>query len=96
LAELHHRKSTLVIERCITVDLTNARARARDIVNQNVSTAAALLDTLLSPSTDEVDKLYHELKDILSIAATPQVESSLQRRAEVSIMSPSLCCSKAS
>jgi hypothetical protein len=37
-------------------------------VNQNVATAAMLLDTLPAPSTDGVDKVYQQLKDILSSA----------------------------
>jgi hypothetical protein len=36
-----------------------------------------LLDTLPAPSTDRVDKVFCQLKDILDIAATQQVESSL-------------------
>jgi hypothetical protein len=34
-----------------------------------MATEAALLDTLPAPSTDGVDKVYHQLKDILSVAA---------------------------
>jgi hypothetical protein len=45
--------------------------------SQNVAIAAALLDTLPVPSTDRVDKVYRQLKDILSIAVVQQVESSL-------------------
>jgi hypothetical protein len=36
-----------------------------------------LLDTLPTHSVDGVDKVYHQLKDILGIATTQQVESSL-------------------
>jgi hypothetical protein len=52
-----------------------------------MATVAALLDTLPTPSTDGVDKVYHQLKDILSIATAQQVESSLQHGIEVSISS---------
>jgi hypothetical protein len=51
-----------------------------------VTVAAALLDTFPTPSTDEVDKLYQQLKDILGTAAAQQAESSLQRRAETSLL----------
>jgi hypothetical protein len=37
-----------------------------------------LLDTSPVPSTGGVDKLYHQLRDILGVAAEQQVESSLQ------------------
>jgi hypothetical protein len=56
--------------------------------------AAAALDTPPTPSTDEVDSVYHQLRDILGVATEQQVESSLQRRAKVSVSSPG--CSKAS
>jgi histidinol phosphatase-like enzyme len=74
LSELHHHKSMLEIEQAVTDDLTNAQARARDVVtainheglprptfaiaSQNVAATTALLDTLLAPSVDEVDKVY--------------------------------------
>jgi hypothetical protein len=38
--------------------------------SQNVAVAATLLVTLLAPSTDGVDKVYQQLKDILSITTT--------------------------
>jgi hypothetical protein len=34
-----------------------------------MTTAAALLDILLSPSADGMDKVYHQLEDILNITA---------------------------
>jgi hypothetical protein len=93
LAELHHCKFTLEIEQCVTVDLTNASAQGRDVTaiinhegqpqvaftkaSQNVAASAALLDTLPVPSTNRVDRVYHQLKDILGITTAPQVESSL-------------------
>jgi hypothetical protein len=49
--------------------------------------AAALLDTLPAPSTDGVSKVYHQLKDILSIVTEQQVESLLQWRGEGSFLS---------
>jgi hypothetical protein len=45
------------------------------------------MDTLPVPSVDGVDKVYCQLKDILRVATTQQAESSLQRRAEVSVLS---------
>jgi hypothetical protein len=49
--------------------------------------ATALLDTLSMPSTDGVDNVYHQLKNILGIATKQQAESTLQRWAEVSVLS---------
>jgi hypothetical protein len=48
---------------------------------------AALLDTWPTPSTDGMDKVYCQLKDILGVTIAQQVESLLQRRAEVSLSS---------
>jgi hypothetical protein len=45
--------------------------------SQNVSTIVALLDTLPAPSTDELDKVYHQLKDILGVTFVQQVKSLL-------------------
>jgi hypothetical protein len=53
--------------------------------SQNVAVAAALLDTLPTPSTDWVDKVYQQLKNILNITTAQQAESSLQRQVEVSL-----------
>jgi hypothetical protein len=36
--------------------------------SQNVAMVVALLDTLAMPSADRVDKVYHQLKDILDVA----------------------------
>jgi hypothetical protein len=85
LAELRYRRSMLETERAITVDLTNVRARARDIAtsinpegtqhhaftkaSHNVVAAVVFLYTLLTPSVDGVDKVYRQLKDILGIVA---------------------------
>jgi hypothetical protein len=93
ITKLHHRKSTLETEHTIKVEFTNARARARDIIaainregarcptfartSQNMVMAAALLDTLPAPSTNRVDKVYCQLKDILSITTVQPTESSL-------------------
>jgi hypothetical protein len=46
--------------------------------NQNMAATMMLLDTSPVPSTGGVDKLYHQLRDILGVAAEQQVESSLQ------------------
>jgi hypothetical protein len=47
--------------------------------------ATALLDTLPTPSTNRVDKVYCQMKDILGITVAQQAESSLQCWAEVSV-----------
>jgi hypothetical protein len=85
LSKLHHRKSALETYCVVMVNLTDAQARARDVTpainqegpphptfvwaSQNVAAAAALLDTLPAPSTDGVDKVYHQLKHILGVTA---------------------------
>jgi hypothetical protein len=38
---------------------------------------AALVDTLPAPSSDEVGKVYQQVKNMLDTATTQQVESSL-------------------
>jgi hypothetical protein len=38
--------------------------------SQNMATVTVLLDTLLAPSTDGMDKVYQQLKTILGTAAT--------------------------
>jgi hypothetical protein len=86
LTELHHHKSALEAERAITVYLTgvtgaiNCEGTQRPAftrANQNVDAVAGLLDTLPTPSTDGVDRVYHQLKDILDITEAQQEESSL-------------------
>jgi hypothetical protein len=57
--------------------------------SQNVAAMTALLDSLAMPSSDGVDKVYRQLKDILTITAAHQAESSLHHRVEVTISSPS-------
>jgi hypothetical protein len=68
----------------MTIDLTKAQARAKAVdatincelppcpaftrVSQNVAAVATLLDTLFVPSTNGADRVYHQLKDILSVA----------------------------
>jgi hypothetical protein len=54
--------------------------------SQNVATTATILDTLSAPSTDGVDKVYQQLKDILNIAPMQQVKSPLQLWAKVSAL----------
>jgi hypothetical protein len=67
------------------VDLTTSCAWARDVTaaishegtqclafaraSQNVATAVVLLDTLPAPFTDGVDRMYHQPKEVLSIAS---------------------------
>jgi hypothetical protein len=53
-----------------------------------MATAAALLDTLPAPSTDWVDRVYLQLKDIHGVAAKQQAEISLQWQTEVFVLSP--------
>jgi hypothetical protein len=93
LAELRHCKSTLDTKWVIIVNLTNAQPSDRDLTtainregaqcpafaraSQNMVVMAALLDTLPTPTTDGVNKVYHQLKEILGIADTHQVESYL-------------------
>jgi hypothetical protein len=92
------------MERAITVDLTNSRSRASGIAaminreeaqrpafaraSQNMAMAATLLDTLHAPSTGGVNKVYHQLKDIIGITAAQLIESSLHCWAEVTISCP--------
>jgi hypothetical protein len=86
------------------INLAKARARARAVVttmnhdraprptfsraSQNVVATTALLDTLPTPSSDGADKVYLQLKGTLSVTAMQKAESSLQRRAKISISSP--------
>jgi hypothetical protein len=94
----------LELERVVTIIFTKAQARTRDVstainykgtlhptftrASLNVAAVVALFDTLPAPSTNEVDKVYRQLKDILSVTAEQQAESSLQRWVEVSSSSP--------
>jgi hypothetical protein len=55
---------------------------------QNVVAAAALLDTLPAPSTNEVSEVYQWLKSILGTVAAQQAESSLQHQVEASVLPP--------
>jgi hypothetical protein len=45
--------------------------------SQNVVAAASILDSLPTPSFDEVGKVYQQLKDILRTIEVQQAESSL-------------------
>jgi hypothetical protein len=85
LTELHHIKSVLETEHAVMIDLTNTRAQARDVTatinckgalcpaftraSHNVVAMAMLLDTLPTTSANGKDNVYHQRKDILSIAA---------------------------
>jgi hypothetical protein len=73
--------SVLEAKRANRVNLSNARAWAKDVAaginhdgaqcpifaraSQNMTVATVLLDTFLTPSADGVDKVYHLLKHIL-------------------------------
>jgi hypothetical protein len=73
------------MERATTINFTKAQAWARTIATtinhegmpcpsfaraiQNVAATMALLDTFSTPSTDGVDKVYRQLRDILGVAA---------------------------
>jgi hypothetical protein len=103
LTELHQCKVTLGTERATTIEFTKVEARARDVTatinhegtsrptfaraSSNVATSMVLLDTLPVPSTSRVNKVYHQPRDILSVAAEQQVESSLMWWAKVSVLS---------
>jgi hypothetical protein len=100
MTELHQCKAALGTERAATINFTKARAQARAIIiainlkgtphptfakaSQNMAAATALLDTLLTLSTDGVGKVYRQLKDVLGVDAEQQA----QRWADVSISSP--------
>jgi hypothetical protein len=45
--------------------------------SQNLATMAMLLDTLPTPSVDGVDRLYHHMGEILTIAIAHEAECSL-------------------
>jgi hypothetical protein len=82
--ELHRCKVTLGTERTTTIEFAKVEARTRDVTatinhegtprptfaraSSNVATAMALLDTLPAPSTSRVNKVYHQPRDILSVA----------------------------
>jgi hypothetical protein len=103
LAELHDRMSVVEMEWAMMVVLTNGWAQARDVTatinhegtqrptfaraSQNVAMIDVLLDTLPAPTTDGVDKVYHQLKDIIDITTMQQAESSIRHRIEVLISS---------
>jgi hypothetical protein len=63
------------------------------MASQNVVAVVVLLSTMPTPLTDGVDNVYQQLKDILGTTAAQQVQSSLLRRAETSLLTPN--CSKA-
>jgi hypothetical protein len=87
---LHRYKTVLKIEQAVMANREGEGAAPyHHQGSQNMATVAVLLDTLPAPSTVGVDKVYQQLKNILGPAAAQQVESSLQRQAEVSISTPS-------
>jgi hypothetical protein len=85
------------------VDLATTRAQAKGVApaicheesycltfaraGQNVAATAMLLDMLPPASTDEVDRLYHQLGEILAIATMQQAECARWRRARESTSS---------
>jgi hypothetical protein len=84
LTELHHHRFTLTAEQVLTIDLAiaavNCEWRQRPTfarASQNMVAVATLLYTLPAPSAEGLDRVYHQLKDILRIAAAQQAESSL-------------------
>jgi hypothetical protein len=64
LAELHHHRFVLGIERAVMINREELPHPTFASASQNVAAAVALLDTLPAPSTDGVDKVYQQLKDI--------------------------------
>jgi hypothetical protein len=50
-----------------------------------MAVVATFLDTLPAPSTNGVDKVYQQLKDILGTATAHQAESSLRHQTETSL-----------
>jgi Asp-tRNA(Asn)/Glu-tRNA(Gln) amidotransferase B subunit len=52
-----------------------------------VGAVIALLEIVPTPSIDGLDKVYHQLKEILGITTVHQEESSLQCQVEISISS---------
>jgi hypothetical protein len=95
LVELHHSTSAFETKWVMTADITNTRAQAGDITtainhegahhptftwaSHNVVTVAVLLDTLLAPSDDGVNQVYHQRKDILGTAASEKFPPALGR-----------------
>jgi hypothetical protein len=91
------------MECAAAIDLSKARAWARAVAaginhegppmptfaraRPNVPTVVAILGTLPSPSTNVADRVYHQLKYILGVAAEQQAKSSLQRWAKVFVSS---------
>jgi hypothetical protein len=57
--------------------MRGAQCPAFTRASQNVAMVAMFLDIVLTPSANEVDKVYHQLKDILGITTARQVENSL-------------------
>jgi hypothetical protein len=68
LAKLHQRKSALEVERTTVINCKERQLPTFGKASQNVAAAAVLLDTLCAPSTDRVDKVYQQLKNILDTA----------------------------
>jgi hypothetical protein len=85
LANLHQRKSMPKAYQAVKTNHGEWQLPTFPTASQNVAVVAAFLDTLPTPSTDGVGKIYQQLKNILGTAAVQQAESSLQHRVEASI-----------
>jgi hypothetical protein len=85
MIELHRHKAMLGTEQAAAIGYAKAGARARAVAiainneamppptfhwaSQNIAVATTLLDTLPTPSTDGISKVYQLLKNNLSVAA---------------------------
>jgi hypothetical protein len=69
LADLHQCKSAPDEDRAVTTNHGERQLPTFTRASQNVAAVAVLLDTLPTPSTDRVGKVYQELKSILGAAA---------------------------
>jgi uncharacterized protein YecE (DUF72 family) len=82
LVELHQRKSALKVERAVAINHEERQHPTFTKASQNVAVVTVLLYTFPAPSTDRVDKVYQQLKNILGTTIMLQAESSLQHWAE--------------
>jgi hypothetical protein len=86
LADQHHCESMLEADRAMTTNCEERRLPTFARASQNIIAVATLFDTLPTPSTDRVGKVYQQLKNILDTAAAQEAESSLQHWVEASIL----------
>jgi hypothetical protein len=84
MTKLHQCKAAVGTERAATIDYSKPRARARAVAvainnegtppptfpraKQNTAATIALLDTLPAPSTNEVSKVYQQLRNFFGVA----------------------------